>query len=883
MDAFLNVLIKMSLRGTVIILIVLCVRFLLKKLRVSHKYIIGLWAMVFLYFIIPWKLSLPVGFWNNEIMPEEVRVIIEDPATGHVEGAADNTVNIAGNPGVADDTVYIVDNPGAADDAIIGMPGTLTDDDGAIVTTPVEPTEQDIKGAKEAKQDSPGKPAAGKMLNLLWLAGLVFLSGHMLYSYIAIKRKLLLSVLYQDEIWWAEDIDIPMAFGLVCPQIYLPISMEFEDLDYVVAHERMHIHRKDGLFKMLAYVVCLFHWFNPFIWIAYSLLGSDMEKACDEEVIRSMGEERRKEYAYALLHMAAENGMRKKRVFVAPICFDEGNVKSRIRNIMKYKYTLPWIGSASVVLIAAMSVVFLTEAKDAGQEGPERDRTEMEGQGGLREQGEGTADRNSLEDDGVNLTDGGEGLPAFYVADLDALQIGKSFSLEDYYITSRYTASNYYHIDEDGVLWGSGSNEFGQLGTGTYGEEEYYNEPVKIAEHVLSVDASWNDYFCIYLTEDGVLYGVGLNYADLLIDRRSQSRIYSAYDYDRVTTPVRLMTDVSYARAGLECIVALKTDRSAYWWGRYAPVTHTYADGGLQYLDDYWKVEKDPSNPVIEPIKIMEHCRYITTGAFTGAAISESGELYTWGFNVFGQCGTPVTDSDFVRTPVKVMDGVKMVWVDRIVFNDSPSQSQGYTTWETNYNYNTFVLTEDDTLLAAGVDLGDKEKVTQVNGDLVESQTHRYSDSFVPVRAVGYSIDSMLKTLSKLDFGMSIEEVEEILSGADLRAFRVVGESVSSEGYKTCVSALYNQYHCYFDSDDMLARITIQEGGSRDGCFKLGMSFADLEEVVREAGGSFIAAETEALSSACWVYQDESKQIQYKFYIYEGHLSVVHETAMSEG
>ena len=78
MDAFTSALVKMSLRGVVIILVVLLVRLLLKKLQISHKYILGLWAMAFLYFIIPWKLSLSVGFWNNVHILEEVRSKIDD-------------------------------------------------------------------------------------------------------------------------------------------------------------------------------------------------------------------------------------------------------------------------------------------------------------------------------------------------------------------------------------------------------------------------------------------------------------------------------------------------------------------------------------------------------------------------------------------------------------------------------------------------------------------------------------------------------------------------------------------------------------------------------------------------------------------------------------
>ncbi|MCH5257996.1 MAG: hypothetical protein J1D87_11935 [Lachnospiraceae bacterium] len=375
MDAFMSALIKMSLRGIVIILVVFLVRFLLKKLRISHKYILGLWAMAFLFFIFPWKLSLSIGFWNNANIPEEVRVIAEN-------------LSGAGHTVAADDAVNVVNPSGGAENITGGMPAVPTGDIivEPVVTKPVEPAEQSMQGINEVKKHSLNQKQIGIMLCLFWLVGLSGFIGHMLYSYYTIKRKLQVSVLYQENIWWIEDVDIPMVFGFISPRIYLPVSIEPENLTYVIAHEKMHIKRKDGLFKMTTYIICLIHWFNPFIWIAYFLFGSDMEKACDEEVIRSMGKEKRKEYAYALLHIAAENGRRKKKVFVAPICFDEGNVKSRIKNVMKYKYTLPGIGAVVVILILSLSALFLTEAKAAGQESPEQKVAKTD------ESGEGTLD-----------------------------------------------------------------------------------------------------------------------------------------------------------------------------------------------------------------------------------------------------------------------------------------------------------------------------------------------------------------------------------------------------------------------------------------------------------------------------------------------------------
>ena len=905
MDVFMSVLIKMSLRGIVIIGVVLLLRLLLKRLRVSHKYIMALWIMVFFFFSFPWKIGMSAGFWDNAVLPEKVRVLTENPL-GQDKPGTDGTEAENADAGMTDidktDADTNADKITAAANSGVNKNMTVADPAGIENLSVTAPVPGDVPDALQrggsgtdsaASADTAGQSGEMQdgesdsvpeglsvrgMLSLLWLAGVIGFLGHMLYSYFCLKRKLQLSILYEDNIWWAEDIDIPMVFGLIHPRIYLPVSMELDHLAYVIAHEKMHIKRRDALLKMIIYVICVIHWFNPFIWIAYILFGRDMEKACDEAVIGSMGRERRKEYAYALLHAASEDGKNKRQVFVAPICFDEGNVKSRIKNIMKYKYTLPGIGAAVAVGIAALSILFLTEAKELEAGDPAQETAKGE------EANEDASDEGDSEDSGAvaGSSEVSENLPAFYVADYDDLYVEDDFSLENYYITSRYGASNYYYIDADGVLWGTGGNEFGQLGTGTYGNDEYYEASVRIAEHVVSVDASRNDYFCIYLTESGDLYGVGLNYSGLLLGKGSESRVYSYHDFQKVTGPVLLMTDVVYARAGRECIVALKEDGTAYWWGQYAPATLTQAAG---VYENYWKLEEDATNPskmlAVEPVKIMDNCSYITTGDYTGAAISETGELYTWGFNAFGQCGTPVTQDDFVRTPVKVMDGVKMVWPERVYFNDDPDSSSEYARWETNYAYVTFVLKADDTLLAAGLNLGNQVKTTELNGDIAQTQIHRYSDGFVPVRAYEYSTEYNLQVLGTLKFGMPVEVVERILGDAGVETFRA-GEGVPySEEFNVCLSASYNQFHCYFNRDDELVQITLQEGGSRDGRFVLGMSLSDLEEAIGEAGGTIRQIVVDAPWDL-WCYQDDEQRIRYEFYVYEGSVTVVDEKALED-
>ena len=77
------------------------------------------------------------------------------------------------------------------------------------------------------------------------------------------------------------------------------------------------------------------------------------------------------------------------------------------------------------------------------------------------------------------------------------------------------------------------------MGTGSY-ETDFDKgqfDDVRIADHVVSVDADWNNNFCIYLTEDGNLYGLGLNMAGLLLGKDTVKQVYSDMDNDRYVPP----------------------------------------------------------------------------------------------------------------------------------------------------------------------------------------------------------------------------------------------------------------------------------------------------------------------------------------------------------
>lgn len=419
---------------------------------------------------------------------------------------------------------------------------------------------------------------------------------------------------------------------------------------------------------------------------------------------------------------------------------------------------------------------------------------------------------------------------AFFAYDISATELGEELALEDLYITNRITRFNHFYIDDSGVLWACGNNEYGQLGIGETEEQKGIanKEFVRVAEDVVSVDFSQNSYFCIYLTGEGKLYGMGSNMLGLLGQSfAADPYCYSVEQYEKVPEPVLLMEDVSYARAGRESIVALKTDGSVWWWGQYRIPYSTRNFSG--YDGKYWQSTEDEQNPAKmlynSPQKLLDNCVYATTGDFTGAAVTEDGDLYTWGLNIFGECGTEVTGDDYVRHPVKVLENVRMVWPERVGFNNVEKEISE-DLYYPQYNFNLFVQLRDGTILAAGEGLGEKSKTIEITGDLEQESIHYYSDSFVPVRIKEYSEAAVREVLNQVKWETGMEEVKGLLrrEGVDF---------TESMNWENCLVIEDSSYFMYFGEKGGLNKIYLQRGGSRDGRFALGMT---MEEVAERAG-----------------------------------------------
>lgn len=201
-------------------------------------------------------------------------------------------------------------------------------------------------------------------LPAIWLTGVGCMALYMALSLLRMRWRLRAAPRIQDNVYRCTDWSTPFVLGVLAPRIYVPETVSEQDFPQVLAHERCHIRRWDHVWKPLAFLLLAVNWFNPVLWAAYVLLGRDMERACDEMVLKNATPAQRAAYSRALVSCAAQP----KMAAVCPLAFGEVAVKERVKNVLNYKKPALWAVILLVVAAAIIGVCLLTKpaGKDAG-------------------------------------------------------------------------------------------------------------------------------------------------------------------------------------------------------------------------------------------------------------------------------------------------------------------------------------------------------------------------------------------------------------------------------------------------------------------------------------------------------------------------------------
>ncbi len=199
---------------------------------------------------------------------------------------------------------------------------------------------------------------------IIWLAGACAMLLYALISYLKMRRTVTAAVPAGGRVYACDEVDSPFILGVFRPRIYIPSAMEGETLAAVLAHEEMHLKRRDHVWKPLAFLLLSVYWFNPLCWLAFILLSRDIEAACDEAVIRGMDKESLAAYSQALLDCSFP----RRRIAACPLAFGEVGVKGRIKNVLNYKKPAFWLIIIAALACIVLTVCFLTDPRKKGEE-----------------------------------------------------------------------------------------------------------------------------------------------------------------------------------------------------------------------------------------------------------------------------------------------------------------------------------------------------------------------------------------------------------------------------------------------------------------------------------------------------------------------------------
>ena len=221
-----------------------------------------------------------------------------------------------------------------------------------------------VPGRKMEAVGGENRNGAGKVLFLLWLAGMLGMLGYGGIKTTVLERRVRASIPLEDKVYLCDWVPGPFLLGVFRPRIYLPSSMPGESWKYVLLHERAHLKRGDNFWKPFDYLILSIYWFHPLCWAAYQLFCRDIEFACDERATRFLEDGDRAGYCKTLLDCSLE----RKKVDALPVAFGEVSVKKRVKTILYGKKPTLWGSLAVLAVCGILSLCFLTNRKASGQD-----------------------------------------------------------------------------------------------------------------------------------------------------------------------------------------------------------------------------------------------------------------------------------------------------------------------------------------------------------------------------------------------------------------------------------------------------------------------------------------------------------------------------------
>lgn len=199
-----------------------------------------------------------------------------------------------------------------------------------------------------------------QIMEILWLCPAGILFSVIVIINVQLSKKLrrsreLLGVRGKVKIYRTVYMKKPCLYGLFRPVIYLPehMTLSAEEQEQIILHEMVHYRHGDPIWTAVRIIFLSLYWYNPFIWLAVIYSRKDAEFACDESVIREIGEQNRFFYGKVLLKLSGSMEKKEFLYMTAQMSNRGRDMEKRIRIISQKKKTAVWI----VILFCLLCII----------------------------------------------------------------------------------------------------------------------------------------------------------------------------------------------------------------------------------------------------------------------------------------------------------------------------------------------------------------------------------------------------------------------------------------------------------------------------------------------------------------------------------------------
>ncbi|MBM6828352.1 DUF4825 domain-containing protein [Anaerotignum lactatifermentans] len=138
-------------------------------------------------------------------------------------------------------------------------------------------------------------------------------------------------------IYYHRGLPSSLCVGLIRQEIYIDSQdRDMRDTKWILCHELVHAIRGDLSSKVGMLILQTLHWFNPFVHLYVRKMDQIIEMGCDEEVVRDLSEEEKKNYCMTILNSIREGNRKRSRMSTA-FMENKKTLKNRLEHIMDVK------------------------------------------------------------------------------------------------------------------------------------------------------------------------------------------------------------------------------------------------------------------------------------------------------------------------------------------------------------------------------------------------------------------------------------------------------------------------------------------------------------------------------------------------------------------